>query len=254
MGYGISAFKPEVQKIIRENNFDTDASNTIDSTEMTNLIFCTNANSEKELLVGQEPIWDAKKDDFICSGLTGAMTAALAHGAYHFFRYCGKPGRIVGAVLSALTLFAGGTTAYLLKRDPIEKEIYLEHANFEANRHPLSPNYQEDSQKLIKGLGLAENTQFVEYKPNKGEYWTSILKAKYNVDDTTAQAMTNKIKNAIYDDPKAAKQPPIMYLPKTWDFNDNTYNFQEDAFVETTNTFSEDVKTEMGKMNKNIVL
>ena len=104
----------------------------------------------------------------------------------------------------------------------------------------------------FKELGVSDDTELTEYIPQKGEYWISILKAKYGVDDITAQKMANKIKEMIYDDPKAAKQSPIMYLPEVWNFEGKTYNYNAEVEVATTETYSEDVKTEMGKMSKEL--
>ena len=249
MGYEISAFKPEVQKIIRENNFDKDTSGTIDEAEMINLIFYTNANSEKELLAGKETYWDKKKDDYIVGGIFTAMSGVFGLNARNFANHCGKGGLIVSAICSLAGLFTAGLAGYMYGRKANEKEIYVQ-------RFPVEPepaqNLPEEAKKLTKGLKLPVNTPMIEYTPKKGEYWTSILKAKYGVDDNTALEMANKIKEAIYDNPKAAKQPPIMYLPKTWEFNGKIYEYQENTSVEATHKFSPDVKTEMGKMDKDL--
>ena len=76
--------------------------------------------------------------------------------------------------------------------------------------------------------------------------------AKYGVDDVTAQKMANKIKEMIYDDPKASKQTPIMYLPQTWTFEGKTYQYNDNAQADKTENYSDDVKTAMGNMNKDI--
>ena len=56
MSYELSAFKPEVQKIIKENGnyFDRNQSGTIEKDEMPLLIFCTNAKDETELLANNQ--------------------------------------------------------------------------------------------------------------------------------------------------------------------------------------------------------
>ena len=64
--------------------------------------------------------------------------------------------------------------------------------------------------------------------------------------------MANKIKEMIYDDPKASKQTPIMYLPQTWTFEGKTYQYNDNAQADKTENYSDDVKTEMGNMNKDI--
>lgn len=110
-------------------------------------------------------------------------------------------------------------------------------------------------QKFVKGyknIGIAEDTPVKEYVPNKGEYWTAIIKAKYGVDDKTALEMTHAIKQAIYDDTNAAKQPPVMYLPETWNFKGKTYHYSDSHAPIESSTQSGNVKTEMGKMNKDI--
>lgn len=103
-----------------------------------------------------------------------------------------------------------------------------------------------------KELGIPEGTELKEYTPQRGEYWISILQAKYGTDEATAQKMANKIKEMIYDDPRAAKQTPVMYLPETWTFEGKTYHYNENAQVATTQDYSDDVQTEMGKMSKDL--
>lgn len=251
MGYEITAFKPEVQKIINENKlyFDKDNSGIIDKDEMVNLIFCTNANNEKELLTGGETYWDKKKDDYMVGGIFTAMSGVFGFNARNFAKHCGKGGLIVSAICTLVGLFSASLAGYMYGRKPNEKEIYVQ-------RFPVEPeppqNLPEEAKKLIKGLKLPVNTPMIEYTPKKGEYWVSILKAKYGVDDKTATEMAHRIKEAIYDDPKAAKQSPIMYLPKVWDFNGKRYEYTDSNNIEKTTQFSEDVKTEMGKMNRNL--
>lgn len=251
MGYDIASFKPEVQKIINNNKnyFDRDNSGTIDKEEMVNLIFSTNANNEKELLINGESFWDKKKDDYFGGGILTVMTGVLGMNAYNFAKHCGKGGKIVSAICTAGAVIAGGLATYLFGRDPFEKEIRVE--RFSKDPEPPQ-NLPEEATKLIKKLKLPVNTPIVEYKPEKGEYWISILKAKYGVDDKTATEMAHRIKEAIYDDPKAAKQSPIMYLPKVWDFNGKRYEYTDSNNIEKTTDFSDSVKTEMGKMNRNL--
>ena len=64
--------------------------------------------------------------------------------------------------------------------------------------------------------------------------------------------MANKIKKMVYDDPKAAKQTPVMYLPETWTFEGKTYQYNDSVKVTKTQNYSDEVKTEMGKMSKDI--
>ena len=122
---------------------------------------------------------------------------------------------------------------------------------------PVQPDIKKDAIKAkfeegFKELGISEDTELKEYTPQKGEYWTSILKAKYGVDEAVALRMTHKIKDIIYGDSLAAKQSPVMYLPETWTFEGKTNQYDENAKVIATDSYSDDVKTEMGKMSKDI--
>jgi len=64
--------------------------------------------------------------------------------------------------------------------------------------------------------------------------------------------MANKIKEKIYGDAKAAKQTPIMYLPRTWSFEGNIYNYNDSIVPEKTTNYSDNIKTEQGKMTKDL--
>lgn len=112
--------------------------------------------------------------------------------------------------------------------------------------------FKQKFEQGFKELGVSEDTELKEYTPKKGEYWISILKAKYGVDDITAQKMANKIKEMIYDDAKAAKQTPVMYLPDTWTLEGKTYNYNDKTEASKTDNYSDEVKTEMGKMSKDL--
>ena len=147
--------------------------------------------------------------------------------------------------LAALGSVASWVLPFVLK----ENFLVMENEPKEQASQPKEPqNEWEDKYKQAFG----EDTELKEYTPQKGEYWISILKAKYGVDDVTAQKMANKIKEMIYGDSRAAKQTPIMYLPQTWTFEGKTYQYNTDAKPERTNNYSDDVKTEMGNMNKDI--
>lgn len=113
----------------------------------------------------------------------------------------------------------------------------------ERQRSPIEEQFQQV---------FGEDAVLKEYTPRKGEYWISILKAKYGVDDATAQRMSHKIKDVIYEDSLAAKQSPVMYLPQTWEFEGKVYQYSDSAKVGKTEKYSDDVKTEMGKMGKDI--
>ena len=165
------------------------------------------------------------------------------------FSYCKKSkhklieGLTLG--LTALGTVASWTLPFINKR----KFLVMENEQVEQKvQQKVYKNEWEEKYKQAFG----EDTELKEYIPQKGEYWVSILKAKYGVDYTTARKMANKIKEMVYNDPKAAKQTPVMYLPQTWVFEGKTYNYNENAVVTTTDNYSNDVKTEMGKMSKDI--
>ncbi len=137
-----------------------------------------------------------------------------------------------------------------------ESNEVLEQKTTQEIKQETEPVIQNETKSefeaAFKELGIGENTELKEYTPQKGEFWVSILKAKYGTDDITAQKMANKIKEMIYDNPKAAKQTPVMYLPETWAFEGTTYHYNESTPVETTQNYSDDVQTEMGKMSKDL--
>jgi len=166
---------------------------------------------------------------------------------------------IMGATILGTTYFTGkGLLKFFGKKtEANEKQIPTVNKQPQVQPQPVvQPTEQEEIkakfEEGFKELGISEDTELKEYTPQKGEYWISILKAKYGVDDVTAQKMANKIKEMVYDDPKASKQTPVMYLPTTWTFEGKTYQYNENAKVVTTDNYSDDVKTEMGKMSKDI--
>lgn len=168
-----------------------------------------------------------------------------------------KGSRRAGNLLMGVTFgFAVLTVITALNAHIGKKPIH-----YVKDENNVTPKPQETAQptelentyrNAFKGLGVSEDTELNEYTPQKGEYWISILKAKYGVDDVTAQKMANKIKEMIYDDPKASKQTPIMYLPQTWTFEGKTYQYNDNAQADKTENYSDDVKTEMGKMGKDL--
>ena len=158
-----------------------------------------------------------------------------------------KIARTMQGVGIAFSLVGLGMAAYFALRKPEEKSIQMVDDAPKAEQHQYNNEWEE---KYTKAFG--DDTSLVEYIPQKGEYWVSILKAKYGVDDETALKMANKIKEMIYGDAKAAKQSPIMYLPQVWDFEGNTYNYNNNAVPEKTTMYSDDVKTEQGKMTKEL--
>lgn len=163
----------------------------------------------------------------------------------------------------AAMVIAGGYMAFDAIRDYFnppkleQKDSYIHKTdnNTQVNTEPPKKEENELKTKFEEGfreLGISEDTNLKEYIPQRGEYWISILKAKYGVDDKTAQSMANKIKEMVYEDPKAAKQTPVMYLPETWTFEGKTYQYNDSVQAAKTQTYSDDIKTEMGKMNKDI--
>ena len=152
------------------------------------------------------------------------------------------------AVGTALSIVGIGMAAYFALRKP-ENTIQMQSDSSSPTRAQIQPK-NEWEEKYTHAFG--NNTPLVEYIPQKGEYWVSILKAKYGVSDETALKMANKIKEMIYGDAKVAKQTPIMYLPQTWNFEGNAYNFNDSAIPERAQNYSNEVKTEQGKMTKEI--
>lgn len=155
--------------------------------------------------------------------------------------------RVFKIITGLLSLGGLAASAYMLLRKPEEKNIQM------VDDAPKNEKYQynnEWEEKYTKVFG--NNTPLVEYIPRKGEYWISILKAKYGVNEEIAQKMANKIKEMIYDDAKVAKQTPIMYLPETWIFEGKTYTYNKDVVPEKTSEYSDEVKTEQGKMAKDL--
>lgn len=169
--------------------------------------------------------------------------------AHKFFADSVKGQRRAGKFLMGVTFgFAVLTamTAYFARVG--KKDIsYVENQKETEQAKQTAPKNEWESK--FRG-GFGNDTNLREYTPQKGEYWTSILKAKYGVDDATAKKMTNKIKSMIYDNPTIGKQPPVMYLPEKWEFENEIYYYIEDSQPEKTTKFSNDVKTEMGKVDK----
>ena len=91
---------------------------------------------------------------------------------------------------------------------------------------------------------FGKDAKLIEYKVGAGEYWTSILQAKYGVDIETAQKMTSQIKEKLYGNSTVGKQPATMVLPETWEFEGKVYVFDEGAIPQKTTTFSERIITE----------
>lgn len=153
-------------------------------------------------------------------------------------KYMGLATAVAGLALSA----------YFVLRKP-EKTIQMQddQATLDTTVSRYSNEWEEKYSDAF-GKDVALN----EYIPEKGEYWVSILQAKYSVDSEIAQKMANKIKEMIYGNATIAKQTPIMYLPQTWTFEGVTYNYDADAVPEKTTEFSDDVITDQGKMSKDL--
>ena len=186
-------------------------------------------------------------------GLRGITAAAIAT-----FAMLVNPFTMVPAsVVTALAIQPGKRYEVGMGESDAVAEPKQPQAQTKPKTMPVvQPTEQEEIkakfEEGFKELGISEDTELKEYIPQKGEYWISILKAKYGVDDAMARKMANKIKEIVYDDPKASKQTPVMYLPKTWTFEGKTYHYKESTKAVTTKEYSDDVKTEMGKMSKDI--
>ncbi|MCQ2740402.1 MAG: hypothetical protein MJ237_09310 [bacterium] len=154
---------------------------------------------------------------------------------------------ILGGVAGILGMAATSLGIYLITCKPEKGIAKLTGTN---DYTPVEKQRSEYEDQYIQVFGVEQELN--EYTPQKGEYWTAILKAKYGVDDAIALRMAHHIKEIIYGDPTVAKQSPVMYLPQTWSFEGNTYKYNGSVRVETTNEFSDDVKTEKGKMDKGI--
>ena len=153
----------------------------------------------------------------------------------------------ISALLFGLSSMGIGIAAYLFSCDPSKGIAQWFKSNDYSADHTERSEYEDQFRQVF-----GEEADLKEYTPQKGEYWTSILKAKYGVDEGTAQRMAHRIKDVIYEDSLAAKQTPIMYLPDTWTFEGKTYTYNDSVKAERTENYSDDVKTEMGNMNKDI--
>lgn len=148
-----------------------------------------------------------------------------------------------GVVLAGVAL-----ASYFIAKKP-DKTVEMKHDTVSTDTSSKQYN-NEWEEKYSEAFG--SEADLIEYTPQKGEYWISILQAKYSTDYETAKKMANKIKEMIYGDANAAKQTPIMYLPETWNFEGKTYNYNVDAIPEKTTEYSDDIVTEQGKMSKDL--
>ena len=180
------------------------------------------------------------------------MTDAMAEARKNVLEQA-KGCKRAGRFYFGLSLAMGAITVFtLLHARVTNKDVkYVGDKVKTAESKPQNTEIKNEWESKFKSA-FGESTSLKEYVPQSGEYWISILKAKYGTDDATAQKMANKIKELIYGNPKAAKQSPIMYLPEKWTFEGKTYTYNENAKPDRTENFSDDVKTEKGKMNKDI--
>ena len=155
--------------------------------------------------------------------------------------------RPIFAALCAAGLGVLGIAAYLFTCKPRDGIAKWTGSN---DYQPVERQRSETEDQFRKLYG--EDVELNEYTPQKGEYWISILKARYGVDDQTAERMAHRIKDVVYEDSLAAKQTPVMYFPDSWTFEGKTYQYNKDAKAEKTDSYSDDVKTEMGKMSKDL--
>ena len=128
MSYEISAFRPEVQKIIQENGnyFDRNQSGTIEKEEMPLLIFCTNAENESELLIDNRSFWDKKKDDYLKGSAFTALSGIATWAGTKILPKSGRINNIAGALLATGSILLGGLGLYHFARQEKEKTIKLE--------------------------------------------------------------------------------------------------------------------------------
>lgn len=129
----------------------------------------------------------------------------------------------------------------------IDKLAELSKPNYDFSSQPNKSAEKAETKKTAE-----KKQELIEYIPKRGENWSSILKAKYGVNDVTAKAMAHRIKDMCYDDSLASKQAPIMYLPKVWEFNGTTYHYNDSVDAGRCKKFSDKVKTEMGKMSRDL--
>lgn len=180
------------------------------------------------------------------------MTDALAE-ASKMYSDQAKSHRRAGRFYLGLTAAMAALTVFTALHTRVtNKDVkYVKDESRPSQPEPQNSGIKNEWEAKFK-QAFGEDTKLKEYTPQSGEYWISILQAKYGADGVTAQKMANKIKELIYGDPKAAKQSPVMYLPETWTFEGKTYKYNENTTPDRTKDFSDKVKTEMGEMNKNI--
>lgn len=279
-GYIINDFDNKTQKLIKKNNIDQNNNGYIEKgEELSNLLSATGKSSIYDF---EDWYFPHIKESLYAGALSvGCISLAGIGGAIipkpGFEKTIGNvvkniAGRILaspatgfGAAffgLGAVALFAIGCISP--EKKSIGSEIIKVESPQEAQPQPVNiePEPVEEIikekeikskfEETFKELGVPEDTELKEYVPQKGEYWISILKAKYGVNEEVAQKMANKIKEMVYDDAKAAKQTPIMYLPETWTFEGKTYNYNANAIPARTSDYSDNVKTEQGKMTKDL--
>ena len=275
-GYAVKDFDLKTKMMIKFKGIDENQNGYIEEgNELSNLLSATGNSSIYDFEDWEFP---HIKEGFYAGALSVGCAALAGVGA----AMIPKPGskktignitrNIAGRILASpvtgfgTIFFAIGAAALLGIGCITPEKRRIGHKIFETeSKQPqvqpqpqpvVQPTEQEEIkakfEEGFKELGISEDTELKEYTPQKGEYWISILKAKYGVDDVTAQKMANKIKEMIYDDPKASKQTPIMYLPQTWTFEGQTYQYNDSSTVVTADNYSNDVKTEMGKMSKDL--
>ena len=158
-------------------------------------------------------------------------------------------------VTNGVVILAGLATLGLCIYEALkEKTLYVPEKP--AGNGPKNTPVPVDSleQKFTDGfnsLGVEKGTKLLKYTPKRGENWSGILKAKYGTDDATAGRMAHRIKDVIYGDSLASKQTPVMYFPRTWNFNGKIYNYNDTASV-VAGKIGGNVQTDMGKMNEHI--
>lgn len=266
-GYEISALSAKTKELIKTQHIDVNNDDliNIDNGELANLLSATGKNDINDLRF--DSWYDENKKSLENIGVIGVAMGFMGVNACMAVSLKTWAASIGCGVLSILAMGAIFKSVSRLvkcidrKNEKLslvegkDNEIIKEQVQLLSQAVEQPTDNQEIKIKFEEGfkeLGILDNTELKEYIPQRGEYWISILKAKYGVDDLTAQKMANKIKEMVYDDSKASKQTPVMYLPGVWTFEGKTYYYDENIAVAKTENYSDNVKTEMGKMSKDI--
>ena len=248
MGTEIAKLQTHIRDFIEKEKIDKNNDGKInkENGELAELLSKTGAKDIEELM---DEVIDIPWTTFVMGNTAvGAGFAAIANRLARVSKRMAAVNATSALCCMGITIlsvlygkFTKQNKTFELSNSPREEGKVTQEQK--ENKTELQSSYE----KAFANLGT-NNTTLNEYIPQKGEYWTSILKAKYNVDDQTAQKMANKIKEMIYGDPRAAKQTPVMYLPQTLVFEVKTYNYNANAITDKTTDYSNDIKPEQGNI------